>query len=178
ELKGLVKEVQQLISTTIQTTRRISHDLLPPVLDKFGLVAALEELCEQSSRSDQLTVDFEVNDSELQPEEDTVKLNTFRIVQEMMSNSIRHGQATIIQIRLQLEQDNFILHYEDNGKGFDAAQIEEHKGLGLRNMDSRAKMMGAQITYESTPGQGMKARLSTRNRRIATREVIENIAKT
>ena len=75
----------------------------------------------------------------------------------MINNSIRHGEAKNIGLKINQNTQSLKLEYEDDGKGFDATQLEKKKGLGLKNIDSRLHMIGADISYESAPGQGVKA---------------------
>jgi len=138
-------------------TRRISHDLLPPTLESFGLKAALQELADGFNRSGKVEVLLNASIVEQRPEETLVELNLFRVVQELISNSLRHGKANNINMELKMEANQISLNYQDDGSGFDTAKLDQKKGLGLSNIDSRLNMVGGQIRYESAPGQGTKA---------------------
>ncbi len=153
----VMDEVKSLLNTTIGTTRRISHELLPPTLQDFGLPTALEELCDGFSRTGTIDIDLDLEDSDLRLPEVNSELQLFRVVQELINNSIRHGAAQNIALSLRQNPQSFQLHYQDDGKGFDVKKLEERKGLGLKNIDSRLHMIGASIRYESAPGEGVKA---------------------
>ncbi|MEM9824906.1 MAG: sensor histidine kinase [Bacteroidota bacterium] len=156
KIQAIAVEVQDLIGNTINTTRRISHDLLPPTLESFGLKAALQELADGFNRSGKVEVSVKVPIMEQRPAEMLVELNLFRVVQELISNSLRHGKANKIDLDLTMKKEHINLHYQDNGQGFDTSQLNEKKGLGSSNIDSRLNMVGGTIAYDSAPGKGTK----------------------
>lgn len=156
----MVSDINQVINITIDTTRRISHDLLPPTLDNFGLIEAVKELCETYQKSDSVNVLLEVKQNDGRLVDKTTELNLFRIIQELISNSIKHGEAEQISIDLWLGSENLKLEYRDNGKGFDLAKLDDKKGLGTQNMESRVKMMGGKMNIQSSMGEGILVRIS------------------
>lgn len=153
----VMTDVKSLLDTTIGTTRRISHELLPPTLEDFGLATALEELCDGFNSSGQIDCDLQAEGADLRLPEVNSELQVFRVVQELINNSIRHGAAKNIAIKLNQIKQELSLEYRDDGKGFDTSKLEEKKGLGLKNIDSRLHMIGANIHYESAPDKGVKA---------------------
>lgn len=156
QIKTTIEEVEGLLRTTVDTTRRISHDLLPPVLQNFGLVAAIEEL-KDAYQNTELVFNFDATKATERLDDQLIELNLFRVVQELLKNSIVHGEAKQIQLQISTQPPAFKFHYQDDGKGFDVASLQERKGLGTQNIESRLDMCGAAITYESSIGQGVKA---------------------
>ena len=163
EIGGITSEVNDLINTTIATTRRISHDLLPPTLEEFGLVEAIKELRDNFQQTGSITIGFDLMEREeavskksTEEEDKLIELNLFRVLQELINNSIRHGQATEITIKLWQNASSVKLEYLDNGKGFEMTNFENKKGLGMRNIESRLHMIHATYQYDSSPGNGMK----------------------
>lgn len=154
-LTPIWEDISYLLNQTIETTRRISHDLLPPILEDMGLIEALEELSKQLKHSESLEIQFECNIQREQVEASIVKLNVFRIVQELVSNSIKHAKASNIMIEL-YENENIIhLAYSDNGQGFDPDN--NHKaGLGLRNLYNRVKILNGKVNVQTALGEGFK----------------------
>ncbi len=146
-----------VIHETIGTARRISHDLLPPTLENFGLKAAIVELCEQFRHTGAVELFFETMQNDERPTEKIVELNLFRVLQELVSNSLRHGQATRVDIRLWLTPSEIRMEYQGNGKGFDLKNKNFKPGLGMMNIESRMKMIGAAYTLDSEPGKGFRA---------------------
>ncbi len=146
------QEVHELLNETITTTRKISHELLPSVLDKFGIVEAIIELCDNfTDTTIDLEFNYEKDDSEIPK---TVELNVFRVLQELINNAMRHGEATQIFIDLKVENNQMELKVVDNGKGFDPEL--KKKGLGISNINSRLEMIHGKMDIESKLNEGAK----------------------
>ena len=146
---SLLPDMKKIIKATAETTRRISHELLPPTLENFGLVEAIQELCNTYDQSKDLQVQFSVEEDKGRLQDPTVEMNLFRIVQELISNSTRHGKATEISVQLWQGTEKIHLHYRDNGIGFDVAKMQQQKGLGMKNIYSRLNMIKATMEMES-----------------------------
>ena len=131
---------------------------MPPVLENFGLKAALTELCDNFRNTGAIELFFEAvqHDDGPKPEK-TAELNLFRVVQELLNNSLRHGQARNIVIRLSMNPLEINLDYQDDGRGVDLNGDDFRPGLGLQNIESRMKMIGASHQLASTPGAGFRA---------------------
>lgn len=154
EANALGEGIVTVTATVLESARRIAHDLLPPALDKFGLVAALEELCEQIESGGQhtFTTKFSYEPNTLTKAHE---LHVFRIVQELINNTLKYAKAQKVQISLQENMDSLQLHYEDNGVGFDVAHGKLAKGLGLSGIENRAVLIGGTCTFDSRIGEGM-----------------------
>jgi two-component system NarL family sensor kinase len=156
EMEAIASEINSVIHTTIETTRRISHDLLPPTLEEFGLVEAIKELRDTFHQTGSISIDFDLMENEKQIEDKLIELNIFRVLQELINNSIRHGKAKEIKIGLWLKSTAIKLEYLDDGEGFDLNNLEIKRGLGMKNIESRLNMIQATFKYDSAPGKGMK----------------------
>ena len=151
-----IDEINQLIGTTIDTTRRISHNLLPPTLEDFGLVEAVKELSENFEKSGAVTVGFDLDQNPLPISDKMVELNVYRVLQELIKNSIKHGEANNVNIRMSLGQEKVRLEYQDNGKGFDMEAMKtSKKGLGMKSIESRMEMINANLNIQSKIGEGI-----------------------
>lgn len=149
-------EINLLISNALETTRRISHELLPPTLEDFGLLEALYEFCEGIRKTGAVDIGFEHNLHRADLPDPTVELHLFRIVQELTNNSLKYAQARTIAIELLKKEDDTIrLFYKDDGKGFDLPNTAS-KGLGLRNLQNRTKMIGATCHIRTAPDEGFE----------------------
>jgi len=148
-------EINDLIGETLGITRRISHELVPPTLEGFGLVEAIEELCEQIRNTGAVDIRFTHDVSRAELSDVSTELNLFRIVQELANNSLKHAEASFIKVELSKEEDFIQLHYSDNGVGFDVKKAQS-KGLGLKNIYNRAKMVGATVQLSSAPEHGFE----------------------
>lgn len=156
EMEEIASEMNSVIHKTIETTRRISHDLLPPTLEEFGLVEAIKELRDSFVKTRSVSIVLELVDIKARINDPIVELNLFRVLQELINNSIRHGKATEVNIRLWLTTTNVKLEYKDNGSGFDMTDFANMKGLGTKNIESRLNMIHADYQYNSKLGEGFR----------------------
>ena len=164
EIQSISEEFNSLINTTIETTRRISHDLLPPTLDEFGLVEAIKELRSSFRHTQTPTFEFQLAQNDKSIKNKIIELNLYRVLQELISNSIRHGNASILKVYLEVKEDEINMNYFDNGKGFNDKNWENKKGLGIKNMESRLRMIGANYDILSAPDQGLTMNIEVINR--------------
>jgi PAS domain S-box-containing protein len=146
-------------SRAIDDVRRYSHELRPAVLDRLGLLAALEQVAEDINKLKQITVELTVEGEE-QPLSEDIRLGLFRIAQEATNNARKHSKASLATIRLDFLDNSVRLTVQDNGVGFDtqkAPNFSTLKGsLGLTSMQERAKLIGANLIIDSQPGQGTR----------------------
>lgn len=149
--KETLNQILDITSTTLESSRKIAHDLLPPILSKFGLKAALEELFEEFSRNTIISIEHELQELQLS---ETNNLHVFRICQELINNAIRHGKANELTILMEDNNDGFSIHFHDNGVGFDVTEVNQKAGIGLQNIKSRVKILNGDLTIESTPNKG------------------------
>lgn len=159
EAKDRIGDVLTVIGETIQTTRRISHDLLPPTLEKFGLATALAEFSEPLQQGNEMSILCETEGERPAQFDPIVELNLFRIVQELLQNTLKYAQASEVRIHLRYHADQLTLRYRDDGIGFDPQASPNQKGLGLQNLESRLQMIQGGWHLQSQPGQGMQVRI-------------------
>jgi two-component system NarL family sensor kinase len=157
EVQSTSEGVSEMINSAITATRRISHDLLPPILEEFGLERALYDLAKNYSKSDSLMVQVEVDVDHFPIASQMVELNLFRIIQELISNSIKHGQAKQLSIQLSGSQKTILLQYRDDGKGFTIKDKQKSQGLGMKNIESRLQIINGSWNFEASSGMGFQA---------------------
>lgn len=133
-----------LVDTTIESVRRISAHLRPGILDDFGLAAAIEWEAEQfSSRSGiHCAVDIAVQELDVDDERATP---FFRILQEALTNVVRHADAGQVRVNLREVDDQLIMEVADNGKGIKDEELNSRRALGLRGMRERAAAFGGTV---------------------------------
>ena len=158
EANMLGDKILEITTTVLESSRRIAHYLLPPSLDKFGLVAALEELFDQveSSKKYRINVTFQYEDETLPKDHE---LHLFRMVQELINNTVKYAEAKTITLSLKSNQNTVHLHYQDDGKGFNFSEGKRTKGLGLSGIENRAAIIDATATLQSQPNMGMSLEL-------------------
>lgn len=154
DTNAIGKSILKVTSDVLESSRKIAHALLPPTLDKFGLMAALEELCEEveESRKFKLVQRFDYQSGVLSSEQE---LHLFRITQELFSNTIKYAEASTITLHLISDEKSVSLKYEDDGKGFVVSEAKKAKGLGMTGIENRAAILHADCALTSSPGNGM-----------------------
>ena len=85
----------------------------------------------------------------------TEELHVFRIVQELMNNSIKHSGATVISLRVNCEENHVSLQYRDDGKGFDMEAMRKARGMGMRRNENRAEIQQTELDIASSHGNGI-----------------------
>ncbi|MCH2490794.1 MAG: sensor histidine kinase [Flavobacteriales bacterium] len=159
ETNKIADSILQVTATVLESSRQIAHDLLPPTLEKFGLKAALEELCEEVSESGTFKVTYELADTQ-NTLTSSKALHLFRIAQELFSNSLKYSKATSLSLSLQANENIISLHYKDDGKGFDLSEAKKAKGLGMLGIENRVQILEATYSIETSPGKGMAVLVS------------------
>jgi len=148
EINRLNVKINQLSENLSQEVRKLSHELDLRTLSGFGLKLAVEHLAEAVTDSGKLKVLTVINLSTVI--DDQVSLNLYRIVQELVTNTMKHAHATTSRIEITAVDNEHTLIYEDNGKGFDQDAASIH-GIGLKNIRSRCELIKSKLTIESSP---------------------------
>ncbi|WP_340201972.1 sensor histidine kinase [Ascidiimonas sp. W6] len=158
EKQEVITNIITMTAKALENSRRIAHDLLPPVLEKFGLKAGIEELCDEFATAKNTKVTLSI-DADFDKLDEIEGLNLFRILQELMNNSLRHGKATLIDLKFSNDGSRIKLNYLDNGEGFDMKILANKAGLGMKNIESRVELLKGTIKFESETGKGVKVLL-------------------
>jgi signal transduction histidine kinase len=150
--KTAVADLRQLVVGTLQDVRRLAVQLRPKALDDFGLVPALDRLVQTFSESSGISVDFEarLGEERLATE---VETTLYRIVQEALTNVVKHAEAMKVSILLVRRGGSATVVIEDDGQGFDPATIQSDR-LGLAGMRERAELHDGRLTIETARGAG------------------------
>jgi signal transduction histidine kinase len=143
--------IKQQIPALIEATRTISHSLYPVNLEKFGLILTLEALI--SNVNESLLIQLIVN-YDYQKRPISFEVQIYRIIQEFLSNVIKHAKASNMLIHIRDTETSLALILSDNGVGFDNSILK--KGMGLKNIDSRIKSINAFSKWKSKKGNGSR----------------------
>jgi signal transduction histidine kinase len=122
----------------------------------MGLLNCIKSLLNDVNIINPVKIEFEHTIIEKDLDE-KLQLNIFRIVQEHLTNILRHAEATLIKIDLDKYENNLILLISDNGRGCDTS--EKRKGVGIRNIMSRAELFQGKVEIESQPGKGFQLKV-------------------
>ncbi len=140
-----------IVDEAVSEVRAIAHNLSSGLLEKYGLNEALQQLFQSIERSGGIKFQMYLHPS-VTGLGQNVALELYRMVQEMVSNTIKHANATEINLQTNLVDDIFNLIFEDNGAGFDVQKVKN--GIGLFNLQKRAENINATLTIDSKPGRG------------------------
>ncbi|NVK66118.1 MAG: sensor histidine kinase [Flavobacteriales bacterium] len=144
-----------LTEGVIDRVRSLSHELLPPILEKFGLIAALQEVEFNYNKINSIQLNFKTNiDDEDIYVDLSRRLHLYRICQELIQNSLKHGKAKCIRMSLLGQNDTLILSFNDDGVGFDVNKLDSGKGMGLMNIENRVEMLHGTMSIESELHEG------------------------
>jgi signal transduction histidine kinase len=152
QVRAAVADLRSLVLETLRDVRQLAVELRPKALDDFGLVPALERLAQSFGEQTGVKVELETRlAAERLPTETETAL--YRIVQEALTNVVKHAQARHVSILLTTKDGTVAVVVEDNGQGFDPAEARED-GLGLVGMRERLALVGGRLTVESSLGSG------------------------
>jgi signal transduction histidine kinase len=157
ETQEIILPAKELIDKMIVDVRNIAHDLSPPGLAMFGLYTSIEGFVNLINKSSaiEVTIAHEPFVEERLLNEKT-ELALFRVVTQLISNTLKHAEAAKIEICFKPTDTHLEINYTDNGKGFDPQVLEEKKGIGMQNIQSRLQMINANYTMETSVGKGFK----------------------
>jgi two-component system, NarL family, sensor histidine kinase UhpB len=150
-------EMLALLDDTIDSVRRIAGQLRPPVLEDLGLGPALESLLERFLRKSGLEVDLQAETAEVPP---AARRALYRIVQEALTNVVRHAGARKVRVRLESSPEQVVMEIADDGRGIPPGMIHDPHSLGLVGMRERAAALGADFEVVAGPTGGTTVRVA------------------
>ncbi len=140
-----------MLDSSIGEMRRVAHNMMPEALVKFGLDTALRDFCNDINQSGALKISYQSIGLEDAVIESTASIAVYRIVQELINNTMKHANATTSLVQVSLQQQILSVTVEDNGRGFDTAMSG---GMGYRNIRSRVDFLKGTIDVQSVKGKG------------------------
>lgn len=152
EHKDALHHILDITTRTLESSRKLAHELMPPILDKFGLKIALEELFDEFTSNTSIKINHNIES--LDRLDKNNELHVFRIAQELINNALVHGKADQLQMELKKSTEGFVLVFKDNGVGFDVEEHKKKSGIGLQNIKSRVAILNGQLFVESSKKSG------------------------
>jgi two-component system sensor histidine kinase DegS len=147
-----IKSVRQMIRTSLYEVRRIIYDLRPMALDDLGLIPTIRKYVGNIADYNNTTIEFTAI-GEDQRLDQKYEIAFFRLVQEAVQNSIKHAEASLIQVKLEICKSYITMIIKDNGKGFDPT-MKKDKSFGLIGMRERVEMLEGKLRIDSAVGKG------------------------
>jgi two-component system, NarL family, sensor kinase len=155
ENKEMVDKAARLLEQASGDVRKISHNMMPGLLTKLGFFEAVEDLFENIAESGEMNAICTITGEQDRIAENK-EIMLYRIVQEMVNNTLKHAQARNIAIQINVLSGLLEMTYTDDGKGFDVDQKLESGSIGLKSIQSRVDFVNGKLFVESKPGKGVK----------------------
>lgn len=148
-----IEDTRELTRQLITDLKGLSIRLNSDRITQYGLIKTLQTEVERINKTDTFEANFEATgaDPTLSSEKSII---LYRMIQEIINNILKHSEAKHIEILLNATENYFTLAFKDDGVGFNVEDKLNNGGAGLRNLQNRAKLINAQITIQSTPGNG------------------------
>jgi signal transduction histidine kinase len=177
-LKGFNANIEEIVDgmigdvdTSIQSLRQIANELRPVILDKLGLIAAIEWLVSGFEKKNKVECFVQLPDTTILLDK-VQEINIFRICQEVFTNIAKHAGASKVKVLIEKNGDELTVTIRDNGKGIEKSNVQKSLSMGLINMQERAIFIGGNLTIDSTPGIGSEIKLTllvNENKNISSR---------
>lgn len=145
-----------MLDSSIKEMRRVAHNMMPEMLLKYGLDIALKEFCAEISRSAVINATYQSIDMDKAVFEQTTAVTVYRIVQELVNNTIKHAGAknVLVQAHIAVQEKLLAVTVEDDGKGFDTAILKSSPGIGWSNIANRIEFLHGRFDISAEPGKG------------------------
>ena len=148
----IIHETQELLRDTIQEIRNISNDLMPPVLEAFGMEQGLKNLCKDTAKNTGISIEY-ISENIPDSLDKRVQIYVYRIAQEAINNITKHSAATEASLKISCNQNLISLIISDNGKGFDIEKNDTN-GNGIMNIKERVELLKGECKFYSSLGKG------------------------
>lgn len=149
-----IKSVRKMIRSSLYEVRRIIYDLRPMALDDLGLLPTIKRYITTISEYNDINIEFNSigKDERLNSQ---YEIAFFRLLQESLQNAIKHANATLIQVKLEISDKNLAMSIKDNGDGFDPKERSE-SSFGIIGMKERVEMFDGELKIDSAKGKGTR----------------------
>lgn len=155
-----IERINDLIDENIHEVRRIAGELRPAAIDDFGLTAAVQLATDNFQAQSGIECEVSIRPDEIEAPA-TAAIVIYRILQEALTNVVRHAKATRVEVRLRQDEQSIVLEVRDNGVGVSEDQLNRSDALGLIGMRERASIIGGELRVEGVPGRGTIVSLRT-----------------
>lgn len=143
-----------MLDSSIKEMRRVAHNMMPEALVKFGLDTALKDFCNDINKSGALQVSYQSIGLENEMIEQTTSITIYRIVQELINNTMKHAAAKTAIVQVAKTDGRLSVTVEDDGRGFDIAILNPSKGMGWSNIQNRVEFLKGTLDVQSEKGKG------------------------
>ncbi|MCX6251485.1 MAG: PAS domain-containing sensor histidine kinase [Bacteroidetes bacterium] len=159
DFKNDLKKCKSLVNESIGKMRIIANNLMPRLIENYGIQAAVNSFISTVQQKDTFTVEFESNLNDLRFSRQ-VELHIYRIICELINNTIKHSGATKAAVKIRYSGNLLKLAYMDNGKGYNVKEIHKKgTGMGIDNIFQRVNLLNGQVTF-SKKGSNTEVRIT------------------
>ncbi len=144
----------EMLDNSIREMRRVAHNMMPEALVKFGLDTALKDFCNDINQSGALKINYQSFGMENGAIDQTTAITVYRIVQELINNTIKHAGAKEAIVQLTRTNGQLAITVEDDGKGFDTALLQRSRGIGWSNIQNRIDFLKGKLDVKAQPNKG------------------------
>ncbi|WP_462218901.1 sensor histidine kinase, partial [Ferruginibacter sp.] len=148
-----------MLDSSIKEMRRVAHNMMPEALVKFGLDTALKDFCNDINNSGALQVSYQSIGLQNLVIEQTTAITIYRIVQELINNTMKHAAAKTAIVQVSKINNDINITVEDDGKGFNPVILQQSKGIGWSNIQSRVEYLKGKLDVQSEPGKGTSVQI-------------------
>ena len=143
-----------MLDSSIKEMRRVAHNMMPEALVKFGLDTALRDFCNDINQSGALQVNYQSIGMEGANVAHTTAITIYRIVQELINNTMKHAAAKTAIVQVSKTSEIITITVEDDGVGFNPVLLQQAKGIGWTNIQSRLEYLKGKLDIQAEPGKG------------------------
>ena len=155
EIKEQISKIRIDFDIVVEEIRRISNNLMPSVLEAFGIVFAIRNLCVETSDQTGLRIALDFK-GDLESLNRTIKTYLFRITQEVLNNTVKHAKATAVELNLTRRKEDVLFTISDDGKGFNLRELKHGAGHGMNNTRERVNLLNGSIDIDSQVNKGTR----------------------
>lgn len=148
-----------MLDSSIREMRRVAHNMMPEALVRFGLDTALNDFCNDINQSGALKINYQSIGLEDVIIDQTVSITLYRIVQELINNTMKHSGAASAIVQLTKSNEQLSITVEDDGKGFDTNILKTNKGIGWVNIQNRVEFLKGKLDIRSNEGEGTSVQI-------------------
>jgi signal transduction histidine kinase len=158
ESQPIIEKATQMLEQASGDVRKISHNMMPGLLTKLGLFEAVEDLFENLKDTENLTATCVISGEPEERMPENKEIMIYRIVQELVNNTLKHANASKIELSMKVIPDGLHIRYFDDGRGFDVEKTlaMETGSFGLKSMESRVNFLNGKMDIQSAPGKGVE----------------------
>ncbi|GAB2829891.1 tetratricopeptide repeat-containing sensor histidine kinase [Ferruginibacter profundus] len=145
-----------MLDSSIKEMRRVAHNMMPEILIKYGLDTALKEFCSEIDHSGVIHVNYQSVGMQKAVIEQTTAVTIYRMVQELVNNTIKHARAEniLVQLHQSAQEKLLAITIEDDGQGFDTSILNQPGGLGWQSIKNRVDFLKGKVDIQSSAGKG------------------------